>query len=75
VSRRFSELGSTLIAVAMIPFAVGMSLDLMLITHVVTDSRPAATVALVVALGAFVTAWFVIPLRARREHRRSSKRT
>ena len=74
-SRRFSELGSKLIAVAMIPFAVGMSLDLMLITLVITDSRPAATVALVVALAAFVTAWFVIPLRARRAHRRSPRRT
>lgn len=74
-SRRFSELGSKLIAVAMIPFAVGMSLDLMLITHVVTDSRLAANVALVVALAVFVTAWFVFPVGARQDHRRSQRRT
>ena len=75
VSRRFSELGSKLIAVAMVPFAVGISLDLMLITNIVTESKPAATVAFIVALAAFVTAWFVFPLGARRDHRRHSRRT
>ena len=74
-SRRFSELGSRLIAVAMIPFAVGMSLDLMLITHVITDSEAAAAVTLLVALAMFLTAWFVFPVSARRNHRRSPGRT
>ena len=75
VSRRFSELGSRLIAVAMIPFAVGMSLDLMLITHVITDSEAAAAVTLLVALAMFLTAWCVFPVRARRNHRRPPRRT
>ena len=74
VSRRFSELGSKLIAVAMIPFAIGMSLDLMLITNIVTGSKAAASVALVVALATFVTAWFVFPFSARRYRGRHARR-
>jgi hypothetical protein len=75
VSRRFSELGSKLIALAMIPFAVAMSLDLMLITHVVTGSGAASAVTLLVTLAAFLTAWFVFPLRAGRGHRRNVRCT
>ncbi len=74
-SRRFSELGSMLIAMAMVPFAVGMSLDLMLIADIVTQSKAAATVTLVVALAAFLTAWFVFPFCARRHRGRMRRRT
>lgn len=66
VSRRLSTLASRLIAGAMIPFAIGIALEVLLITYMIGDSLTAA-VSTALACGlAFILAWFVFPLSARR---------
>jgi hypothetical protein len=60
---------------AIIPFVVAMSLDLMLIMDIVTESKAAATVTLVSALAVFMTAWFVFTLGERRHHPHRLRRT
>jgi hypothetical protein len=74
VSRRFSRLGSLLIASAMVPFAVGMSLDLMIITQLITESAAAAALSFCLALGVFLVAWFAFPLAAKRGRHRPKLR-
>jgi hypothetical protein len=74
VSRRFSLLGSRLIAFAMVPFALGISLDLMIITHMITDSALTAGATFAAALGVFMLAWFAFPLAAKRARQYRSRR-
>src|SRR4051812_21446051 len=74
VSRRFSRLGSVLIASAMVPFAVGISLDLMIITQIITERSAAAALSFCIALGVFVLAWFAFPFAAKRARQRTKLR-
>jgi hypothetical protein len=74
ISRRFSRLGSRLIAIAMVPFAIGIALDLMIITHMITDHAVAAGLSFVVALGCALIAWFGFPFAAKRRRQRMKLR-
>jgi hypothetical protein len=74
ISRRFSRLGSRLIASAMVPFSVGMSLDLMIITHMITGHAAAAGLCFAGALSVFLLAWFAFPLSAKRKRLRAKPR-
>ena len=74
VSRRFSRLGSLLIASAMVPFAVGISLDLMIITQIITERSAAAALTFCIALAVFVLAWFAFPFAAKRSRQRAKLR-
>jgi hypothetical protein len=69
VSRRFTELASMFIAVAMLPFALGMSLEISIVTNMVTDSTFAAAAAFIFAIVLSTSAWFVFPLLALRVRR------
>lgn len=74
ISRRFSRLGSRLIASAMVPFALGISLDLMIITQMITGHAAVAALSFAAALSVFLLAWFVFPFAAKRSRqRRKSK--
>ena len=69
VSRRFTVLASRLIAGAMVPFALGVALELAIIAYVVTENVAAAAAIALVAALAYAGAWFVFPLRARTRKR------
>ena len=70
LSSRFSRLGSLVIACAMVPFALGVSLDLMIIAHMITGDAVAAALTFGIALVSFMLAWFAFPFAARRARRR-----
>ena len=66
VSRRFVDLSSTLLTVAMIPLIAGICLDTYLIARLILAERLlAAAVAGVVAL-VLTSLWFVLPAFCRR---------
>lgn len=66
VSRRFVDLSSTLLTVAMIPLIAGICLDTYLIAQLILAERLlAAAVAGVVAL-VLASLWFVLPAFCRR---------
>jgi uncharacterized membrane-anchored protein len=66
VSRRFVDLSSTLLTVAMIPLIAGICLDTYLIARLILAERLlAAAVAGVVAL-VLASLWFVLPAFCRR---------
>ena len=66
VSRRFVDLSSTLLTVAMIPLIAGICLDTYLIARLILAERlAAATVAGAVAL-VLASLWFVLPAFCRR---------
>ena len=72
ISRAFIDLASQFIAWAMAPLALGLTLDLMLVSWVISESR-----GVVVAVGAgaaalFGALWLVFPLARRRRRRRES---
>ena len=70
LSSRFSRLGSRLIACAMVPFALGVSLDLMIIAHMITGQAVAAALTFGIAVVVFMLAWFAFPIAARRARQR-----
>ena len=66
VSRRFVDLSSTLLTVAMVPLIAGICLDTYLIARLILAERlAAATVAAIVAL-VLAGLWFVLPAVCRR---------
>lgn len=71
VSRQFTQLATRLIAGAMIPFAAGIALEIMLLVYMVGDEITAALLAGTVAAILFGLAWFAFPLYARRRQRRT----
>ena len=75
LSSRFSRLGSRLIACAMVPFALGVSLDLMIIAHMISGEAMIAALTFGIALVVFMLAWFAFPFAARRERQRRLFRT
>jgi len=69
VSRRFIDMASYFIAWAMLPLALGLTLDVIVVGWVISES-----VAIVGAIGAgtfalFTTLWLVFPLAQRRRRR------
>jgi putative exporter of polyketide antibiotics len=70
LSSRFLRLGSRLIACAMVPFALGVSLDLMIIAHMITSETMVAALTFGSALAASMLAWLAFPLAARRARQR-----
>ncbi|MDB5808607.1 MAG: hypothetical protein JWN94_729 [Betaproteobacteria bacterium] len=73
VSRRFTRLASKSIALAMIPFALAMSIEIAIITHIVTASVRAAVATSVIAAIASMGAWFAWPLLARHPRKAPAK--
>jgi hypothetical protein len=71
ISERFLRLASALITIAMLPLAAGISLDLFVVSCIITGQSVASTVLGVVLFGVLIGAWFVFPrwsaMRARRE--------
>lgn len=71
--RRLIVLASTLTLAGIAALALAMGLAIMLVADVLFDSRVAGIVA-AAAGSLFITLWFVLPLRDRREFRRQSAR-
>ena len=66
VSRRFVNLSSTVLTVAMVPLIVGVSLDTFLIARLITHHL-AASAAVAAATASVLTGlWFVFPALCRR---------
>jgi len=66
VSRRFIELSSTLLLAGMFPLAVGLALDVYLITGIIVGKDAAGLVVALVLLGVFAALWLWLPARERR---------
>ena len=69
VSRRFIHLASRLIASGMIPLAVGLTLDVILVVWISVAWLPAVLVGAALFL-TFAILWFGYPLLKRRRSRR-----
>ena len=65
VSRPFADFASRLIASAMVPFALALALELLIIAYAVTENVALAAALSIVAASALLSAWIVIPMRAR----------
>jgi uncharacterized membrane protein len=67
VSEHFIRLSSMFIAAALFPLALGTSLDIYLVTKVITESPKAATIISVMIFAFYNAIWFVYPqIRGRR---------
>jgi hypothetical protein len=69
VSRRFIDLASSFIAWAMLPLALGLTLDVMVVGWVISESHAIAGAVGAGALALFTTLWLVFPLTQRRRRR------
>jgi len=69
VSRRFIDLASCFIAWAMAPLAVGLTLDVMLVAWVISESREVVIGVGAGALVLFSALWLVFPFAQRRRRR------
>ena len=72
VSHGFIATSSRLLMASMVPLALGICLDVYLITRIILGSNTVALIVAVLLLGVFVVFWRVIPHAARR--RRDSRR-
>jgi hypothetical protein len=70
ISRRFIQLASQLIAWAMVPLALGLTLDVMLVTWLISESRAIVAAVGMVAFALFGGLWFAFPLTERRRRHR-----
>jgi hypothetical protein len=61
VTARFVFIASGLLALAMVPLAVGLALDAFVISYLITGSQAAAAGVAVALFLALVTLWFVFP--------------
>src|SRR5258708_14359699 len=76
VSRRFVEIASRLLAWAMLPLALGMTVDLFLVARLVLNNVTLSIGIATVLLFVFFGLWYVLPWIDRRFiRRRSSPRT
>src|SRR4051812_43375808 len=66
VSGRFCWIGSRCLSAALFPLAVGMSLDLSLITDIITHSNPTAWTVGIAAFLLYISSWFIFPQIAKR---------
>lgn len=75
VSRHFVDLASRLIASALLPLMLGISLDAYVVARLIMDSAGVAIAIAVVLLALFVGLWFVLPWVHRERHHRASRRS
>jgi hypothetical protein len=68
VSGRFINLSSSLLVAGMFPLALGLALDVYLITRVIADSVAAATGVAFALLAVFAALWLWLPSRERRRN-------
>jgi hypothetical protein len=66
VSARFIHLSSRLLVAGMFPLALGLALDVYLITRVIADSVAAALAVAFTLLTVFAVLWLWLPSRERR---------
>lgn len=66
VSARFLRQSSALLMGSMPPLAIGTTIDVVLVAHIITGSQLAAFAVGGVALIVFVVAWILLPTFARR---------
>ncbi len=70
-TEHFQKLASRFVCSAMIPLALGITIDFYVVLEKVTKSQPLALLLASVALAMFLGLWFVFPMvRARRNSRR-----
>ncbi len=70
VSRHFIKISSRYLAVAMWPLAIGICLDIQLITKIITDSESAGWIVSAMTFAFYSWNWFIFPrleLRKRKE--------
>jgi hypothetical protein len=66
ISNYFCRFGSQCLSICLAPLAVGLCLDLFLITNLTTNSRKFATVASAVLFLLYIVAWFLFPAISKR---------
>jgi uncharacterized membrane protein len=66
VSKRFIKLSSGLLLAGMFPLALGLALDVYLITGIIVGKDAAGLVVALVLLGVFAALWLWLPARERR---------
>ena len=69
VSRRFIELGSRLLALAMVPLMFGLSMDLFIVARLVLNNVGLSVIIATALLLLFCALWYVFPWMERKEHR------
>jgi hypothetical protein len=69
VSQRFIDTSSTLLLAGMFPLALGIVLDVYLITGVIVGTPMAGGVVAAALLGVFAALWLWLPARERRRRR------
>ena len=72
ITRRFTQLASVLIAAAMAPLGLGITLDLALVSWMISASTPIALAVGGAAALLFAALWFVFPLSQRTRRRRAN---
>ena len=65
MTRHFYRLASVLLMCAMLPLALGISLDFYLVLAKVTDARGLATTCGALAFALFIGCWFAFPFLRR----------
>lgn len=71
VSLSLVRVGSRCLSAAMVPLALGLSVDFYLIARIVLGSTTASAAAALVVAGAFFGLWYVMPRAARAARRRA----
>ena len=61
VSRRFVELGSRLLALAMVPLMLGLCIDLFIVARLVLNNVSLSAIIAVALLSLFCALWYVFP--------------
>jgi hypothetical protein len=65
VSQRFITISSRLLMASMIPLALGISIDVYLVSRVIVDSSAIAAIIAAALFGVFVGVWLVLPWAVR----------
>jgi hypothetical protein len=66
VSRRFMRISSRLLMASMMPLALGICLDMYLVSRVIVGARGIAVTIAAFVLGIFLVLWVMIPRLSRR---------
>jgi len=67
VSRRFIRISSRLLMWSMAPLAVGICLDMYLVSRIIVGTRGVAATVAVSLLGVFIVLWVALPRLSRRQ--------
>jgi hypothetical protein len=65
VSRRFMRISSRLLMASMAPLAVGICLDMYLVSRLIVGARGVAATVAISILGVFIALWVVLPRLSR----------